>query len=225
MTNAYIVPLPRRWLRSFMQVTGRLIFHILARVEIEGLENIPTSGAYVIAFNHVSIFDPPLVLAFWPVQPEILGAVDIWSRPGQDVLARMYKAIPIRRGEVDRDALDQTMAALRAGLPLMLSPEGGRSHKPGLRQGKAGVVYIIERTQTQVVPVGVTGTTDDFFKRAMRGQKPLLRMQIGKPFILPEVVDPAAAPKEIRQRKVDFIMSRMAALLPSDYRGVYGEAG
>ncbi|HEY3344634.1 MAG TPA: lysophospholipid acyltransferase family protein [Anaerolineaceae bacterium] len=223
MTSAYRVPWVRRWLRSFMQSAARIIFHILGRVEIEGLENVPTGGAYVIAFNHVSIFDPPLVLAFWPVQPEILGAVDIWSRPGQDVLARMYNAIPIRRGEVDRAALELTMAALRAGLPLMLSPEGGRSHQPGLRQGKPGVVYIIERTQAQVLPVGVTGTTDDFFSKAIHGQKPLLRMQIGKPFTLPEVTDPTAAPKEIRQRKVDIIMDRMAALLPVDYRGVYGD--
>jgi 1-acyl-sn-glycerol-3-phosphate acyltransferase len=220
--NGYAVPLGRRWMRAFLGWAGRVIFHLLARVEVEGLENIPTSGPYVMAFNHVSIFDPPFVIAFWPVHPEILGAVDIWSRPGQDILARLYEAIPIRRGEVDRDAMGRTLAVLRAGLPLMVSPEGGRSHRPGLRRGKAGVVYLIERTQAPVIPVGVIGTTDDFFKRAMRGEKPLLHMQIGAPFLLPEIDDPSVAPKDIRQRKVDFIMCKMAALLPADYQGVYG---
>jgi 1-acyl-sn-glycerol-3-phosphate acyltransferase len=103
----------------------------------------------------------------------------------------------------------------------MVAPEGGRSHQPGLRKGKPGVVYLIERTHAPVVPVGVVGTTDDFWSKAIRGKKPVLRMQIGIPFELPEIADPEAAPKEIRQRKVDFIMQRLAALLPSHYRGVY----
>jgi 1-acyl-sn-glycerol-3-phosphate acyltransferase len=222
MRNPYTVPLRTRWVREFITFIARIVFSILGRVEIEGLENIPAQGPYIIAFNHVSIFDPPLVISFWPVKPEILGAIDIWSRPGQDILARLYEGIPIHRGEVDRDAMQRVLAVLRSGLPLMVAPEGGRSHQPGLRKGKPGVVYLIERTHAPVVPVGVVGTTDDFFKRAIRGEKPVLRMQIGVPFQLPEITDPEAAPKEIRQRKVDYIMDKLAALLPSHYRGVYG---
>ncbi|HEX9013001.1 MAG TPA: lysophospholipid acyltransferase family protein, partial [Anaerolineaceae bacterium] len=192
MTAPYTVSRRTRLVRSLLSGAARVIFHILARVEIEGRDNIPRSGPYLIAFNHVSIFDPPFMIAFWPVQPEILGAVDIWSRPGQDLLARLYEGIPIRRGEVDRDALERTLAALRAGLPLMLAPEGGRSHHPGLRQAKPGVVYILERTGVPVVPVGVVGTTDDFFARGIRGARPLLRMKIGKQFSLPQIEDPLA---------------------------------
>ncbi len=221
MRNPYTVPLRTRWVRTLLLWTARTVFHLLAKVEIEGIENIPAQGPYIIAYNHVSIYDPPLVVSFWPVQPEILGAIDIWSRPGQDILARLYEGIPIRRGEVDRAAMDRTLAVLRSGLPLMVAPEGGRSHQPGLRKGKPGVVYLIERTHAPVVPVGVVGTTDDFWNQAIRGKKPVLRMQIGVPFELPEIADPEAEPKEIRQRKVDFIMQRLAALLPLHYRGVY----
>jgi 1-acyl-sn-glycerol-3-phosphate acyltransferase len=221
MRNPYTVPLRTRWVRSLILWIARTVFHLLAKVEIEGIENIPAQGPYIIAYNHVSIYDPPLVVSFWPVQPEVLGAIDIWSRPGQDILARLYEGIPIRRGEVDRVAMERTLAVLRSGLPLMVAPEGGRSHQPGLRKGKPGMVYLIERTHAPVVPVGVVGTTDDFWSQAIRGKKPVLRMQIGVPFELPEISDPAAEPKEIRQRKVDFIMHKLAALLPSHYRGVY----
>lgn len=223
MKRHYSVSAIRRGIRSVIVWLGRNIFWLLARVEIEGLENIPKSGPYVIAFNHVSIFDPPFVLAFWPVHPEILGAVDIWSRPGQDILARLYEGIPIRRGEVDRDALGTALSVLTSGLPLMISPEGGRSHSPGLRRGKPGVVYLIDKSNAPVVPVGVVGTTDDFFAQALRRQKPLLRMQIGVPFQLPSMEEMAEAPREIRQRRVDYIMGKLAALLPADYRGVYGQ--
>jgi 1-acyl-sn-glycerol-3-phosphate acyltransferase len=140
---------------------------------------------------------------------------------GQATLARLYGGIPIHRGEVDRDAMQQMLAALRAGFPLMVSPEGGRSHVPGLRQAKPGVAYILERTGVPVVPVGVVGTTDDFFMRASRGERPRLEMHVGQAFTLPKVDESGLHPREKRQHIVDYIMRRMAALLPASYRGVY----
>jgi 1-acyl-sn-glycerol-3-phosphate acyltransferase len=53
---------------------------VLGKVEITGLENVPKSGPYLIAINHISIFDPPFIIAFWPISPEAVGAVDIWEK-------------------------------------------------------------------------------------------------------------------------------------------------
>jgi 1-acyl-sn-glycerol-3-phosphate acyltransferase len=53
------------------------LFHLLSRVHLSGLEHIPVQGPYLIAVNHVSLFEPPLVLAFWPVAPEAVGAAEI----------------------------------------------------------------------------------------------------------------------------------------------------
>ena len=221
MKGRYSVPAYRRWIRTVLLWLGRTLFRILALVEVKGLENIPTGIPYIIVFNHVSIYDPPFLLSFWPVQPEILGAVELWSRPGQDILARLYKGIPIRRGEVDRDALDRALSVLASGLPLVFSPEGGRSHKPGLRRGKPGVVYLIDQSNVPVVPVGIVGTTDDFLSRAIRLQRPVLRMRVGEPFRLPPLEESSSQPKEIRQQRVDFIMEKLAGLLPAAYQGVY----
>ncbi|MDD5367659.1 MAG: lysophospholipid acyltransferase family protein [Anaerolineaceae bacterium] len=222
MNSTFSVPWKHRLARAVMSPLFRGVFHLISQVKITGLENVPTRGAYLIVFNHVSIYDPPFLIAFWPVHPEVLGAVDIWSRPGQDLLARLYGGIPIHRGEVDRAAMERMLIILRAERPLLLAPEGGRSHEPGMRQAKPGIVYLVERTQVPVVPVGIVGTTDDFFQKALHFDRPCLELRIGQPFTFPALDSSDCSPKAARQRKADYIMERISALLPPSYRGVYG---
>ena len=222
MNAEYTVPLFKRIKRAILQVLIGILFRILGRVKVSGKENIPAKGSYMLVFNHVSMFDAPFIIAFWPIAIEILGAVELWGRRGQDVVVRLYAPIPIHRGEIDRDALGMALKALRSGAPLMISPEGGRSHQPGMRRAKAGVVYLAERTGVPILPVGVTGTLDDFFTRAKKGARPEVQLLIGKPFFLPEDSQfPGVAPRDVRQAKADYILYQVAALLPPEYRGVY----
>jgi 1-acyl-sn-glycerol-3-phosphate acyltransferase len=122
-----------------LRVLFRGIFHLLSRVTISGSENIPKQGAYLIAPNHVSLFDPPLVIAFWPTPPEAAGAVEIWQRKGQAQLVSWYRVIPVHRHGYDRHLIDTMLACLRAGRPLMIMPEGSRSHTPGMQRAEPGV--------------------------------------------------------------------------------------
>ena len=57
------------------------------------------------AMNHVSIFDPPLAGAFWPEQLEIIGAEEVFSKPGQGLVLKAYGVIPVHRGDYDRALL------------------------------------------------------------------------------------------------------------------------
>ncbi len=200
----------------------RGIFHLLARVKVTGAENVPYGKPYVVAINHLSLFDPPLALAFWPEMVEAMGAVDIWNKPGQGQLVRMYHAIPVHRGEYDRELFDKVLSVLASGRPLLLAPEGGRSHSIGMKQARPGVAYIIEKAGVPVVPVGIVGTTDDFFKKAIKGERRLLEMNIGEPFLLPPVSGKGEDRREGRQKNADLVMSKIAALLPAEYRGYYG---
>jgi 1-acyl-sn-glycerol-3-phosphate acyltransferase len=210
-------------LRILLRPLFRGLFRILSRVSISGEEHVPSRGPYLVVFNHVSIYDPPFMIAFWPKAVEVLGANVIWQRPGQNVLVRLYGSISVRRGELDRRAMESMLAALRDGKPLLISPEGGRSHVPGLRQAKSGVVYLVEKTRACIIPVGVTGTTDDFIQKAFKGQRPELKMKIGQPFNLPDDLDDnQKTPRENRQRKADYIMTKIAELLPESYQGWYG---
>jgi len=219
--KSYRVAFWRKLVRPFLKSVLRAIFRLLAPVEIIGKENIPYRQPYVAAMNHVSLFDPPFMLSFWPEMLESMGAIDIWHRPGQNILVRLYGGIPVHRGEYDRQLLDTVLAVLRTGHPLLIAPEGGRSHEPGMTRAKPGVAYIVEETGAMVVPVGIVGTTDDFWKKASKGRRPRLTMRIGKPFSLPPVEGKGAARREARQRNADLVMKRIAALLPEEYRGFY----
>ena len=222
--NAYRVPLRFKIIRPVTKFVFRGIFRALARLKIIGKENIPYGQPYVVAMNHVSIFDPPFVAAFWPEQLEIIGAIDVFGKPGQGQLLRLYGVIPVHRGDYDRPLLTKIISIIQAGIPLLISPEGARSHEPGMHRAKPGIAYIVEKTNAPVVPVGLVGTTEDFWQRAKRGQKPSLEMRIGKPITLPPITAKGTEKHMARQRNADVVMSYLAGLLPEEYRGVYAES-
>ncbi len=217
----YRVSLGARLFRAVAAPLFRLAFWILSRVKIEGKENIPKSGAYIVAYNHISLFEPPLVLAFWPRLPESVAGADVFDRPGQKILVRAYGAIPVHRGEYDRQVILDMLQVLEAEKPLAIAPEGGRSHKPGLRRGFAGVAYLMDRARVPVVPVGVSGTSDDFGRRAIHGKRPKVHIRIGKAFNLPPIEGSGEERRTARQANADLVMRHIAALLPEEYWGLY----
>ncbi|HJR81662.1 MAG TPA: lysophospholipid acyltransferase family protein [Anaerolineales bacterium] len=219
--NSYRVPLRFRVIRPFLKTLFRGIFRGLARVKIGGAENIPYGKPYVVAMNHVSIFDPPFAAAFWPEELEIIGAIDVFGKPGQGQLLRLYGVIPVHRGDYDRSLFTKLISILNAGRPLLIAPEGARSHDTAMRRAKPGIAYLVEKTGVPVLPVGLIGTTEDFWQRAKRGEKPPLEMRIGKPVALPPITAKGTDKHEARQRNADLVMSYLAGLLPEEYRGVY----
>lgn len=215
------VPFRFRIIRPFLKTLFRGVFRILAHVTITGTENIPYGKAYVAAMNHVSIFDPPFTAAFWPEELEIIGASDVFRKPGQGQLLRLYGVIPVHRGDYDRSLFTKLISILNGGCPLLIAPEGGRSHDTAMRRAKPGIAYLVEKTGVPVLPVGLIGTTEDFWQRAKRGEKPSLEMRIGKPITLPLITTKGSAKHEARQQNADLVMSHLAGLLPEKYRGVY----
>lgn len=219
--KAYTVPLHIRFNRLYLRPVFRLIFHILGGIKIVGRENVPLRTPYMIAMNHISIFDPPLLVSFWPEATEIVGAADVFEKKGQGPLLRLYGVIPVHRGEYDRALLETMVSIVKTGRPLAIAPEGGRSHQPAMRRALPGVGYIIEHANAPVVPVGILNTTDDFWQRARRAQRPQLEMRIGKPIHFPPVTQTGSTRKESRQHNADLVMRHIAGLLPEEYHGVY----
>lgn len=219
--DEYRVPLRFRLSRPILRAVFRGLFHILAPVKISGREHVPAGRPYVTAINHVSLFDPPFAAAFWPVALEIIGASDVFDRPGQGSLVRLYGVKPVHRGQYDRALLDWAIGMLKSGHPLLIAPEGGRSHVPAMRRARPGVGFIADAAGVPVLPVGLVGTTDDFWQRARRGERPPLEIRIGRPIDLPPIAEKGAARHAARQRNADLVMRHVAGLLPEEYRGVY----
>lgn len=221
MSETYTVPrsvlIRRKLLRFFFRPLFRLLFH----VRITGVENIPIGQPYLIASNHISVFEPPFILAFWPEMPEAVAGHDVWERAGQGLLVKWYSALPVHRGEYDREILRNMLSVLRSGHPLLIFPEGGRSHTPGMRRALPGVAYIVGKAGVPVLPIGIAGTRDDSLKQVLRGKRPTFEIRIGKPYTPQTITPNGKGRQEARQHNADEVMLRIAALLPEEYHGVY----
>ena len=216
----YSLPWYSRVFRSMSRAFFRNLFRLLSRVQITGVENIPAEGAYIIAVNHVSIFEPPLITAFWPRSIEVAGAVEILDRPIQSQIMRLYGTIPVHRERFDRQLLIALVDRLEAGRPVLIFPEGTRSRKPGLQQASTGVAYIAAKARVNVLPVGVAGT-DILAAEIRKFRRTQLIMSVGKMIELPEIPWRSAERREILRLQTERIMHAIADLLPSAYHGLY----
>ena len=219
----YDVPLRLKLQRALMRGFFGTLLRILLKIDFEGFDNIPESGPYIIAYNHTSLLEPPLVLAFWPTQPEGLSGHDVWDRPGQGQMVKLYGATPVKRGEYDRQGFDVMTAQLKAGQSIAISPEGGQSPVPKLRQAHAGVAFLIERMDVPIIPVAVSGTYKGIVRDAFRGKRPEIKFQVGEVFSLPPIKGKGKEKRETRQKNADEIMIRIALMLPEKYRGYYSD--
>ncbi len=220
-TPGFRVPLSRWIFRYIFGPIFRLLFRILCQVRVEGLENVPAQGPYIIAYNHVSNFEPPFVLAFWPYFPEAVAGADVFQRKAINLFVGGYGAIPVRRGEYDRKVIDTMLEVLASGRPLAIAPEGGRSHDPGRRPARAGVAYLMDRAGVPVVPVGISGTSDEVLRLALRGKRPQLTMRVGPAFDLPPIQGRGEERRAARQANADLVMRHIAGLVAPEHWGVY----
>ncbi len=221
--NGYQLPRKVTIFRWIFRPIFRLFFRLISEVRIIDGGNIPDSGSYIIAINHISIIEPPFIIAFWPVAPEAVGAKEIWERKGQSLLAKFYGGIQVHRGEYDRRLFDTMVQVIESGHPLLIAPEGGRSHTPGLQPALPGVAYLVERSGASVLPVGIIGSTDDFLRQALKLKRPVLEMRIGELTKLPPVRGRGEERRRALKENADLIMIKVAELLPPGYQGVYAE--
>jgi 1-acyl-sn-glycerol-3-phosphate acyltransferase len=199
-----------------------LLIQTLSKSGIEGRENLPTSSAYLMVANHMSMVDVPLGFAYM-ADPNISGwAAAKWARhPLLAPIVRIAGGVFIQRGEVDRSALQAALDWLKSGKPFALSPEGTRSRDSELQRGKTGAAYLAAEADVPVVPIGVIGTDQAFRTLFLSLRRPELLLRVGKPFRLPPL-DESHRTESLR-RNTDELMCRLAALLPERYWGYYAD--
>lgn len=226
-TFAFALPADR--LPFFMrasELVGRTLIRCSTRVSVEGLEHVPKSGALILAGNHISNADPPLLAGWltpalgrpvhWMAKAEALE----WPLAGW--FMRQNGAFGIRRGAADTEAFRLARAVLADGRVLGTFPEGTRSPTAALQRAKDGVTLLALRSGAPVLPIGVSGT-DLFWPRGRKlwrvGGR--ISMRVGEPFVLERRVAPDGT-KESVEDVTTRLMLRIAELLPERHRGVYG---
>ena len=187
----------------------------VADARIEGAEHMPASGPVLIAANHLSMWDAPVLLRFAERRTVIFAAEELRRFPWMHwTLHKLWDAIYLRRGEGDTEAMEQAAAVLRAGGVIGLSPEGIRN-PGGLTRGLTGVAHLAFRTGAPIVPMAVFGQ-ELIPSRAPRLRRTRVEVRIAAP--IHAAGEPTA---QAMQALTDRVMVQIARLLPPGYRGVY----
>ena len=125
--------------------------------EVRGREHVPQAGGLIIASNHISFWDPPLVGTAAVRELHFLAKEELF-RPPLGPLIRKLNAIPIRRGVADLSGLTRAMDVLRAGRALIMFPEGSRMRDGQLHPARPGVGMLAVSTDAHIVPCHVSGS-------------------------------------------------------------------
>ena len=144
------------------------LYHLLFRIRIDGIENIPKDEAFVVCANHKSNLDPPMLGVCMPVRLRYMAKEELFHNPVLGNLVRALGAFPIKRGKSDIGALRASMKMIQAGEPVAVFPEGGRSHKGYMRKGKQGAALIAVKSGVNVLPVGIRGGYRPFHRIEVR---------------------------------------------------------
>jgi len=131
------------------------------RVEISGLEHVPSDRRCIFMCNHVSNLDPPVVLPLLPGHCSVLLKKELMRIPILGTAMRMGKFVPVERGH-RREAAQASVAAaadaLRSGLNILVFPEGTRSKDGRLSTFKKGPFFLAQQTQAPIIPIALSGT-------------------------------------------------------------------
>jgi len=211
-------PLPA-W-RRVLGPLLRFLVWLFVRVQLEGIERLPRKGPLILMVNHIHLLDPVVLVAVVPRYAVAMGKEEIMSWPVVGALVQRYPTIPVRRGDLDIQAIRQSLAVLKAGHTLIIAPEGTRSRSLKLLQAKKGLVFLAQQSGALVQPVGVTGTNT--FSHCLKHlRRTPVRYCFGEPFRFrwPD----GRLGRDVMQEMTDEAMRELARLLPPEMRGFYAE--
>ncbi|MBM3153227.1 MAG: 1-acyl-sn-glycerol-3-phosphate acyltransferase [Chloroflexi bacterium] len=215
-------PFRRRPVRFILKNLSIPAFALLTRIEINGLENLPTKGPLLVVGNHFSFIDPVAFvrMAPWPI--EFVGGAftphaPLWTR----IIPFLWGYHKLYRGTGSRDALRAAEQVLKNGGILGIFPEAG-NWATVLRPARPGTAYLATRTGAPILPVGLDGFSE-VFPSLFKGRRARVTVNVGKPF------GPFSASGTGRSRREQLdeigheIMRHIAPLIPPEKRGHYSD--
>jgi 1-acyl-sn-glycerol-3-phosphate acyltransferase len=213
-------------MKQFIIFAARILFRLISKTTITGLENVPTDRPAILTGNHIGILDG-FILPTIPVLANHPNLIVIVAEKYEDRaffrwVVKHLNFMFIDRFNPDVGTLKTIIRQVADNGLLVIAPEGTRSKTAQLIEGKSGTAYLAAKTGAFIIPFGCTGTEDSKMKAIFKKFKRLnIHINIGKPYQIP------ALPKHDRDdflsKYTDEVMCRIAAQLPPSYRGVYAD--
>ncbi len=194
-------------LLNLVKFIARVFFKTFYDFKVEGLENIPKTGALIIAGNHLSNADPPAIGAFAGLvrDSRFMAKKELFAIPVLGWFFRRcgYISVDRKRAIGDFGALEEAIAALERGESVIMFPEGTRSKTGKPQKPKSGVGLLVYKTGVPVLPVKVQGTFGWPWVRH-------IRVKFGTPFTLQK--DPALEHKAQYKQFANEIMEKINSI-------------
>ena len=144
---------------SVVRVLFNGLFFGIYGLHVEGRENIPKEGAIIVAPNHKSNFDPPIVgVAFKDRIIHYMAKEELFKNPIFGYILRQFGTFPVKRGSIDRMAIRRAILELKEGNALGIFPEGTRIQREGLGRFHSGMASLAFMSGVSILPVAVVGS-------------------------------------------------------------------
>lgn len=143
---------------GFCHVTFPWLFKLWLRWEVFGTENIPATGPVVIAANHLSLLDPPVLGAAAPRPVHFMAKAELFKPAWFGFIIRKLGVFPVKRGGADREAIKTGLAYLKNNEVLAVFPEGTRSKTGDLGRAGGGAFMMAVKMKATIIPAYIYGT-------------------------------------------------------------------
>ena len=146
------------WLYGFAKAVVGFAYRLMYRIEVQGVEHVPSTGGAVLCGNHFDWQDPIIAGIVSPRPVSFMAKEEIFRRPVTGFLARGVGAFPVKRGTADRTSLKRALDVLAGGGCFGIFPEGTRSRTGQLQKPEPGTAYIALKSGVPVIPFGISST-------------------------------------------------------------------
>ena len=144
----------------FYRITAHLLrgyFHLFYHYSVYGTAS-PYQGKAILAPNHVSFLDPPLMGAAWPEEVHFLARASLFQYSVWGWLLSHLNAHPVQGTAQDIESFRLIGQLLKEGKKVVIFPEGERSSTGELQTIKSGIAMLAFRMQCPIIPVYISGT-------------------------------------------------------------------
>jgi 1-acyl-sn-glycerol-3-phosphate acyltransferase len=195
-------------------------FGLISGWEVKGRENVPRRNGLIVASNHISFWDPPMVGSACPRELYFLAKEELFATPVLGPLIRSVNSIPIRRGVADLSGMGRAIERLESGEALLMFPEGSRMRDGELHPARPGVGMMAVHADVPIVPCVISGSNRPG-KWWYRGVRPRIWFGVARPWreLAGESADLAPG-RVLYQRVADAVMREIAALKSSQQASV-----